>query len=278
MCSLLCADGIPVPYDALMAENKGAVVTRAQFGRYMFEHGIVSSISEAFEKYIGDDCKYFVPREKITPDMAVSFIRRFHGAPVLAHPFQYGYDARTLDALVARLKALGLAGLECIYGRYTPDEIRTLERLADKYDLAVTGGSDYHGQNKPGLELGTGYGGKLYVPERCLTDLKHRLFGTTDQTKIFFLDMDGTLLTTDKKITPATNAALRNFAARGNRVVLCSGRALHGEQAGARRYSGAPHLRLQRRFVTGSGTGFREGCRNGYDAGRPGSLFRQERF
>ena len=78
-------------------------------GRYMFEHGITSSIAEAFEKYIGDDCRYFVPREKISPQMAVKFILDYHGVPVLAHPYQYKLTPSGLDALIALLTNSGSA-------------------------------------------------------------------------------------------------------------------------------------------------------------------------
>ena len=226
MCALLQSDGINVPYEALIRDNPGAVITRAQIGRYMFEHGITSSIAEAFEKYIGDDCRYFVPREKISPQMAVKFILDYHGVPVLAHPYQYKLTPSGLDALIALLTKEGLMGLECLYSKYSPAETRELEKLADQYGLLETGGSDFHGNNKPGLEMGTGYNNQLYVPEHLLTNMRRRLYGTSENTKVFFADLDGTLLDAKKTITPKTREALEKWDKKGNILVLSSGRAL----------------------------------------------------
>ena len=226
MCEKLCSAGFPVPYEELMAENKGSIVTRAQFAAYMVQHGIVASREEAFDHYIGDDCPYFVPREKITPEMAVRFLLDFHGVPVLAHPYQYGLPEEELEQLLSHLKSAGLMGLECIYSRYPEDQVRALTRLADQFGLLVTGGSDYHGANKPGLEMGTGYG-QLFVPEQCLTALRRTLYHTDEETQVFFADLDGTLLNSEKTVSPRTMDALRRWCAAGNLLVLSSGRALY---------------------------------------------------
>ena len=82
-------------------------------------------------------------------------------------------DAR-LDALVQKLKEAGLTGIEAIYSTYSPAEERQIRKLSTKYNLLLSGGSDFHGENKPGLDLGTGYG-KLYVPEEILDKLKTAL-------------------------------------------------------------------------------------------------------
>ncbi|MBQ9489414.1 MAG: PHP domain-containing protein, partial [Lachnospiraceae bacterium] len=102
---------------------------------------------------------------------AVDLILTAGGLPILAHPILYRMSDARLDALTANLKNAGLVGIEAIYSTYTPSEERQIRRLAAKYDLLISGGSDFHGANKPGLDLGTGYG-KLYVPDDVLTDLK----------------------------------------------------------------------------------------------------------
>lgn len=227
MCEKLCAAGIPVPYEDLMADYPDSVVTRAQFATYMMRHGIVKTRDEAFSEYIGDDCPYFVPRAKITPEKAVQFLLEYHGVPVLAHPYQYGLGDAGLEQLIVRLKKAGLMGLECVYARYSEAQVRALEALAAKYDLLVTGGSDFHGENKPGLEMGTGYNGNLYVPETLLTKLRQRLYHTTDHTKAFFADLDGTLLNSEKRISPKTRETLTRWCGSGNLLILSSGRALY---------------------------------------------------
>ena len=76
-----------------------------------------------------------------------------------------------LEQLIAELKAEGLRGIEAIYSTYSPADERQIRSLAEKYDLLLSGGSDFHGSNKPGLDLGTGYG-KLFVPEDLLYKIK----------------------------------------------------------------------------------------------------------
>ena len=227
MCRRLVNDGIDVPYESLLAENPGAVITRANIARYMADHGIVKDMPEAFSRYIGEGCPYYVPRTKMSPEDAVRTILRFGGVPVLAHPYQYGLDSAELNVLLDRMTEAGLMGLECLYSKYTVREREELLKLAGERKLLVTGGSDFHGTNKPCLELGTGYEDRpLAVPEKLLTGLKRALFGTSENTKLFFFDLDGTLLDDGKKITPDTFAALERISGAGHRIILCSGRPL----------------------------------------------------
>lgn len=229
MCNRLRDEaGIDITYEALQAMEPGAVITRAHYARYLLNHGYVKSLTEAFDRYVGDHCKYFVPREKITPEAAVKLILDCEGIPVLAHPILYHMTKSQLDTLVARLKDAGLMAIEALYSTYSSSDERSIKELATKYNLTLSGGSDFHGAAKPGLDLGTGYG-KLYVYEEILNNLrklKESKQNTTPKTsrKIFFTDLDETLLTSDKKISPTLLSAINNWMDRGNVFVLCSGR------------------------------------------------------
>jgi len=174
MCRLLTEAGIDITYDALLSEFPNAVITRAHYAKYMLNHGYISSMKEAFDRYIGDQCPYFVPREKVTPVQAVELIMQAGGIPILAHPVLYHLSDERLDALTAELKEAGLKGIEAIYSTYNSAEERQIRQLAEKYDLRISGGSDFHGENKPGLDLATGYG-KLFVPYSVLEELKEVL-------------------------------------------------------------------------------------------------------
>lgn len=171
MCTLLQEHGIDITYEKLQEIFPGAVITRAHYGRYMLENGYVKSMSEAFDRYVGDHAPCYIPREKVTPKGAVALIRAVGGIPVLAHPVLYRMSDARLETLVAKLKDAGLLAIEAIYSTYTPSETRKMHGLAKKYDLAISGGSDFHGKNKPGLEFGTGYG-KLYIHEDILENLR----------------------------------------------------------------------------------------------------------
>lgn len=131
-------------------------------------------MKEAFDRYIGDHCPCYVPREKVTPEQAVSLVLEAGGIPVLAHPILYHMSDERLETLVARLKDAGLMAIEAIYSTYNTAEERQIRRLAVTYGLAVSGGSDFHGGNKPGLDLAVGYG-KLFVPYSVLETLKELL-------------------------------------------------------------------------------------------------------
>lgn len=171
MCANLQEAGIPISYEALQEANPGSVITRAHYGTWLLEHGVVSSVADAFSKYLGDHTPYFVPREKVTPQQAVSLTQKAGGLAILAHPILYRMSRERLDILVHRLKEVGLTGIEAIYATYNSREENQIRQLASKYDLLLSGGSDFHGFAKPKLELGTGYG-HLCVPDEVYFSLK----------------------------------------------------------------------------------------------------------
>ncbi|MCR5798537.1 MAG: PHP domain-containing protein [Lachnospiraceae bacterium] len=170
MCDKLTKAGLVTDYDELCARYGESVITRAHFARYMLEKGYIKSVKEAFDRYIGDHCPYYVPREKVTPERGMDLIKKAGGLPILAHPLLYGLGKDALEDLVIELKEAGLVGMEAIYGTYTASDERDMRKLAAKHDLLISGGSDFHGDAKPGLELGTGYG-KMYVDDSVLDTL-----------------------------------------------------------------------------------------------------------
>jgi hypothetical protein len=176
MCALLREHGISITCDELKKAFPGAVITRAHYGRFLLEKGYVKSISEAFDRYLGDHASCFVPREKVTPMQAVSLIRKVGGIPVLAHPILYHMSLSKLRELTCKLKEAGLLAIEALYSTYSPAEERKIRTLAGETDLLLSGGSDFHGTNKPGLQFGTGYG-NLCIPEDVLITLKKALPG-----------------------------------------------------------------------------------------------------
>ena len=147
------------------------MITRAHFARLLLSKGYIRTLKEAFEKLIGDDCPYYVPREKVTPEDGVRLILKAGGVPILAHPLLYHMKEEELTELIVSLKKAGLVGIEALYSTHSELEESFVRRLARKNDLLISGGSDFHGGNKPGLELGTGYGG-LKVPYDVLSGLR----------------------------------------------------------------------------------------------------------
>ena len=113
MCALLREHGIDITYEALLAEFPGAVITRAHFARYLLSHGYIQSMKEAFDRYVGDHCPCFVPREKVTPAQAVELILGAGGVlGRLADCTGSGRDCA--EALMAELGAADIAALETV--------------------------------------------------------------------------------------------------------------------------------------------------------------------
>ncbi len=172
MCKKLTEEaGIPISYEELTKEFPDTVITRAHYAKFMVDRGYVNSRAEVFDRYIGDHCPYYVGREKITPEDAIRSILKAKGVPVFAHPILCRFGDDRLDAFVGKLKEAGLVGIEAIYSTYELRDERQIKELAKKYDLLVSGGSDFHGANKPDIDLGTGCG-KLFVPEDLLISIK----------------------------------------------------------------------------------------------------------
>jgi len=152
-------------------EHYGDVsITRAHFARYLTDMGYVSDKNEAFEKYLGFDGPVYVKREKLTPKEAIELILAAGGHPVIAHPLLYKCDDTRLNELIYELKGYGLEGIEAVYSLNSPEDNIYLENLADKYGLFITGGSDFHGSNKPDISMGTGRG-NLRIPETLLNSI-----------------------------------------------------------------------------------------------------------
>ena len=172
MAELLTQRGMPIHYDELQARS-GGTITRANFARYMLEKGYVNSIAQAFAEYIGDRCPCYVAREKTPAAAAVQMIHENGGAAILAHPLQYHLGKDGLDELVGQLADAGLDGIECWYSSFTAADTRDMLALAAKFHLLPSGGSDFHGANKPDIALGTGRG-SLFVPGSTVAPIMAR--------------------------------------------------------------------------------------------------------
>lgn len=171
MAERLTAHKMPVTVEELKEEYGDAVLTRAHFAKFLKKKGFVNSYDEAFLRFLGDDKPCYVPRERITPEGAVKLIHDAGGIAVLAHPLLYHLGMDELEVLVNCLKDCGLDGIEAIYSMNKGRDERRMKELAAKYDLLITGGSDFHGATKPHIDLGTGQG-NLRIPAIFLLEIK----------------------------------------------------------------------------------------------------------
>ena len=133
--------GVSIEWARVQEIAGAGSIGRPHLAQAMLEKGYIGSLKEAFTDYLGRGGPAYVERRKLTPTAAVELVVQVNGLPVLAHPL----TAHDPEAVVIRLKAAGLVGIEACYKGYSADEVGRLLSLADKYDLVVTGGSDYHG-------------------------------------------------------------------------------------------------------------------------------------
>ena len=171
MAFLLQKEGFSITLEDLYREYPDSVITRAHFARYLVEHGYVKDRDTVFRKYLGDNCRCYVPREKITPFEAIDLIHLGGGLAFFAHPVLCHMNHDRLRFFVRDLKEAGLTGMEAVYSMNSPGDERNMKKLAQEFDLLISGGSDFHGENKPYIHLGTGKG-NLRIPDSILDAIK----------------------------------------------------------------------------------------------------------
>ena len=165
--------GLDVTLDEIEAKAGGGSIGRPHVAGVLQDKGYVGSIQEAFDVWLAKGRPAYLDRERLLPAEAIALAHASGAVAVLAHPTSLGYENFVLDEFVAGLADDGLDGMECEYGRYSPELRATLRTMAGRHGLAVTGGSDYHGVYKPDLALGSGLG-DLAVPDELLDALEAR--------------------------------------------------------------------------------------------------------
>ncbi len=171
--------GMKVSLEELMEEAGGEVVGRPHIASLLVKKGYVSHMKEAFERYLKKGGPAYFDKVRLSPERAIGLIKRAKGIPVLAHPVSLGLDPSELKDFLIYLKSLGLEGIEVIYPEHTSEDIAFFRSLAKKLSLLETGGTDFHGENKEGIELGM-----LEVPYEFLKRLKERAEETHEANKV----------------------------------------------------------------------------------------------
>jgi predicted metal-dependent phosphoesterase TrpH len=155
-------------------ERLGRTLTgRPHFARVLIQKGYATSFEEAFRRYLGESAPGFVERE--APDVPAGIQRIISGGglPVLAHPVRLGIRNPAIEeSLIGKLRDWGLRGIEVYHSDHSAGDKARYGEIARKFGLAVTGGSDFHGDAKPGVALGTGVSGGLNIPRSILEELR----------------------------------------------------------------------------------------------------------
>ena len=163
--------GFRISLEEVYQEVGEGQLGRPHIAYAMLKKGFVASISEAFDKYLGNAGPAYVDKDRIECEQAISIIRAAGGVPVLAHPALLNIENnQKLDALLQNLVKIGLAGIEVYYPGHSPQQIRQYTELAENYGLLMTGGTDFHGSITPDTKMGSG-DGNLFVPYTLYKEL-----------------------------------------------------------------------------------------------------------
>ena len=162
LCNNLCAAGYTVSYDEIKAATPDGVVNRALIAAELMRKGYVGSIKEAFASLLSKKGGFYHEPVKLDAYEVIEKLREFDAIPILAHSF-LSMDEVMLRAFLPRAKQMGLFGMETDYVTYDQATAERARAIAAEFGLLPSGGSDFHGTNKPDIRVGVGKG-SLAVP------------------------------------------------------------------------------------------------------------------
>lgn len=167
--------GIYLDYERIKAATPGGSVNRAVIAAEMVRLGYCSSVKEAFANWLSEKHGYFRPPRRLDALETIGFIKSMGAVAVLAHPF-LNLDEAQLREFLPQAVACGLDAMEVFYPKFSEEQTLLAGRMAEEFGLLPSGGSDFHGANKPDIQLGTGRG-NLRVSCRVLDNLAARAAG-----------------------------------------------------------------------------------------------------
>ncbi len=169
--------GVNIAEEDVIAEMKGErIMARPHFARAMMKKGYVPDVQSAFDKYLAEDGLAYVPKDTITPETAIEILLKANAFVSLAHPFLIRCKTEEeRKTLISNLKDCGLHGIEAYYSLNSEEDTKLSLQYAKEFGLVPTGGSDYHGTNKPHIALGKGTG-NLAVEYSVFENMKNFYF------------------------------------------------------------------------------------------------------
>lgn len=162
--------GLTLDYEDIKTRTADGFVNRAVIGGEMVRLGYVASVKEAFSKWLKPELGYFQQPRRLEVFETIRLLRSMGAAVVLAHPF-LNLNEEELRRFLPLAKEAGLDAMETLYSTYDEDTCRLGHNLVEEFGLLESGGSDFHGANKPGISVGTGRG-ELEIPDLFLERLK----------------------------------------------------------------------------------------------------------
>lgn len=172
LVSKLNAAGYAIDYDSIKNSTPEGQVNRALIAAELTRLGYTESIQSAFKQLLKPQCGFYTPPERFSPFETIRFIKSIGAVAVLAHPFLNLKEAELRDFL-AEAVPCGLDAMETLYSTYDAETTAIAQKVADDFGLLHSGGSDYHGGNKPHIQMGIGQG-DLAVPYGRMMALEER--------------------------------------------------------------------------------------------------------
>ena len=172
MVQRLRAAGYDIDYEAIKAATPSGFVNRALVGAELTRKGYTESIQDAFKRLLSLKHGYYTPPKRPDAYEMIGLIKQLGAVAVLAHPF-LDLDEAGLRRFLPRAVEAGLDGMEVLYPKYSREQMALAAQIAREFSLLPSGGSDFHGENKPDIAIGTGRG-NLCIPLQYLQDLRTR--------------------------------------------------------------------------------------------------------
>lgn len=154
--------GYMLDYESILQKSQSGGLNRVHIANALIEIGAISSVDEGFETILSEKAGHYIPPKRLDAFETIRFILDTGAVPVLAHPL-FTMDEYELRKFLKKAVPMGLAGIETDYSEYNEFQTATAVSIAEEFGLLRSGGSDYHGENKPQIKLGVGYG-NLSIP------------------------------------------------------------------------------------------------------------------
>ena len=152
--------GIKITKEDTFREAEGSIISRTHLARALITKGYVKDVKEAFDKYLGSNGLAYVPKSNLNPLDGINVIKKSGGLAFLAHPKLIGLEEEDFIRLVKDMKDNGLDGIETYYSLFSKDDMKYFEKTAEDFSLIRSAGSDFHGGNRKGVDIGDNYAPK----------------------------------------------------------------------------------------------------------------------
>lgn len=170
LAAKLNAAGYAIDYERIKNSTPEGQVNRALIAAELTRLGYTESIQDAFKKLLSPKCGYYVPPTRPDPFETIRFIKSLGAVAILAHPF-LNLNEESLREFLTRAVPCGLDAMETLYSTYDEETTALAGRIADEFGILPSGGSDYHGKNKPHIQMGVGRG-NLAIPQEIVPALE----------------------------------------------------------------------------------------------------------